>query len=305
MRICSILCISLSLLCIGCGHGSYPDIKVHEEELDLGLKEEADIFFVADTHISLCDERDSALSEKAAARYGMFVSADGVHADDMFAEQMRYVRDASADLLVLGGDIVDSAMYASIDFVKDELSGSGTEYIYGIGNHDFEYGDEYFSDRAYEDYLPRLDEIGGDDEGFRVREYDEYVIMVTDDANNQVTEAAADRLEQLCAGDKPIILFTHVPIEPMEAGSTLWNRSKEVWGAYDDGRSRVLLGQHSCIPNETTSRFIELVMDEDSPIVAVLAGHIHFYDSSELRPGLIQTVTGAGFEGEMIHLHIR
>ncbi len=305
MRICSVVCISLSLLCVGCAPKGHPHIVVHDEEIDLGLDTDMDIVFVADTHISLCDDRDKALSDKALARYEIFKSPDGIHADDIFAEEMDYVKDTSPDLLVLGGDIVDSAMYASIDFVKDKLDDANTEYIYGMGNHDFEYGNEYYSDTAYEEYLPRLQEVSETNNGFQIREYDDCVIMVADDDNNRVTPQATEALSKLCEGDKPVILFTHVPIEPKEQESSLWKRSIEVWGAYDDGRSKVLMGLHSCIPDEATSQFIDLVMNEDNPIAAVLSGHIHFYDSSELRSGLTQTVTGAGFEGELIHLHIR
>ena len=299
------MCISLSLLCMGCGSAGTPHIIVHEEELDLGLSKEADIIFLADTHISLCDDRDPALITKALERYEAFVTSDGIHSDDIFKEEMAYVKGQSPDLLILGGDVIDSAMYASVDFLKDQIGSLKSDYVYGLGNHDFEYGDEYFSDRAYEEYLPRLDGLCGDGSGYQLREYDEYVIFVVNDENNQIAPDALEQMKILCDGNKPVILCTHVPIEPLEQGSELWARSKEIWGSYDDGRSRVLLGANSCIPNDVTSQFLDLVMQDGSPVVLVMSGHIHFYDKSELKPGLAQIVTGAGFEGELIHLHIK
>ena len=306
MRICTLVCISLSLLCVSCGkHKSEDHLKVHEITHSIGLDKPMDIIFIADTHISLCDERDSAVSDKAALRYQSFLSPDGLHSDEMFAEEMDYVKDMSPDLLILGGDIIDSAMYASIEYVDKALKDTGVEYIYGMGNHDFEYGKEYYSDVAYSEYLPRLSAVSGTDNGFQTREYDECVIMVVDDDNNQVTRGALDKLKELSEQDKPVILCTHVPIEPdTEYSKELMDRSIEVWGAYDDGRSRVLLGDHGCIPNDVTRQFIDIVKDPEGPVRLVMSGHVHFHDESSLTEGLTQVITGAGYEGELIHLRL-
>ena len=56
--------------------------------------------------------------EKASQRYEGFRSPQGDGADITFQALMNYVKTDSPDLLVLGGDIIDSAMYASIDFVQ-------------------------------------------------------------------------------------------------------------------------------------------------------------------------------------------
>lgn len=307
MRICTLVCISLSLLCMGCAAGSGSShVRVHEETCELGLDEPMDIIFIADTHISLCDDRDSSVMDKAALRYQSFLSPDGLKADEMFAEEMAYVREHRPDLLILGGDIIDSAMYASIEYVDKSLKDAGVPYIYGMGNHDFEYGDEYYTDRAYTEYLPRLSDVSDTSDGYQVREYDACVIMVTDDDNNQVTQGALDKLKELSEQDKPVILCTHVPIEPdPEYGKELIDKSVEVWGATDDGRSRVLLGDHGCIPNEVTGQFIDIVKDPEGPVVLVMSGHIHFYDKSRLTDRVSQVVTGAGFEGDLIHLTLK
>lgn len=307
MRICTVVCISLSLLFMGCAlNKSHEHVRVHEEELDLGLSKPFDITFIADTHISLCDDRDEALKDKATLRYSAFVSPDGLHADEMFTEEMDLVKEQAPDLLILGGDIVDSAMYASIDLVTDSLKDAGVEYIYGMGNHDFEYGDEYYSKKAYSEYLPRLEQVSSTSEGFQMKEYDEFTVLVVDDDNNQVTEGALDALKRATKLNKPVILCTHVPLEPdPEYSAELIESSIRMWGAYDDGRSRVLLGDHACIPNDITREFIELVKSPESPVSIVLSGHIHFYDKSNLTDSLVQIVTGAGFEGDLIKLHIK
>ena len=292
---------------MGCSAGSGSShLKVCEVTRDIGLDKPMEIVFLADTHISLCDDRDSEVMEKAALRYQSFLSPDGLKADEMFAEEMGYVKELKPDLLILGGDIIDSAMYASIDFVDKSLKDTGVPYIYGMGNHDFEYGDEYYSDRAYSEYLPRLSKVSDTDDGYQVREYDKCVIFVTDDENNQISTGALDKLKELSEQDKPVILCTHVPLEPDEGyADELIDQSIEAWGATDDGRSRVILGDHGCIPNDVTRQFIDIVKDPEGPVVFVMSGHIHFYNESKLNDHISQVVTGAGFEGDIIHLTLK
>lgn len=282
-------------------------LTIREEELALpGLTEEFELIFLADTHVSLCDDRDAELAQKAAARYESFRDAEGAGADESFQALMAYVKEEQPDLLVLGGDIVDSAMWASIDFVEEELKESGVPWMYEMGNHDFEYGQEYFTERAYEEYLPRLQSVSGTRDGCQIQEYEEFVILLVDDRCNQVSEGALEALKSLSGGEsvKPVLLVMHVPVEPL-AGDTLLEETKEVWGPSENDHSRVLLGENSCEPNDTTEEFLELVMDEESPVALVLAGHIHFYHKDVLTGDLVQIVTGAGYQREVVKLKIR
>lgn len=99
--------------------------------------------------------------------------------------------------------------------------------------------------------------------------------------------------------NRSYILVTHVPIEPA-VENTLWEKSNEVWKAADNGHSRVLLGPSSCVPNAVTAEFLDMVMAAESPILLVLSGHIHFYHRDNLTKDLVQVVTGAGFQKEMV-----
>lgn len=278
---------------------------VHEEEVVIsGLDKEFKIMFLADTHISLCDDRDPDLIEKALARYEIFRNENGSGADVSFREMISYIAEEQPDLLILGGDIVDSAMWASIDLVQEQLDELQLPWIYGMGNHDFEYGSEYYTEKAYTEYLPRLSSISGTQNGYQLIEYERFIVLVVDDESNRVSPEAADITENLAKGEKPVILVTHVPIEPL-ADDVLWETSKEFWGASEDGRSRVLLGPNSCYPDESTRRFLDSVLMEDSSVALVLAGHIHFYHRDELNGNLVQVVTGAGFENELVKVTLK
>ncbi len=305
------MCAALTVLSFGCAPKTAEEIAekenivVREEIVEIpGLTEEFEFIFMADNHISLCDERDASVQEKAQARYESFRSKDGAGADESFRMLLDYVKAEKPRLLILGGDVVDSAMWESIEFVKKELTAAEIPWIYEMGNHDFEYGEEYFTETAYSEYLPRLADVSETAQGYQIKEYEEFVVFAVDDSCNQIAEAALNAFKGVIEKGKPIILITHVPIEPVGdikvEENTLWEESNVVWGAAENGNSRVLLGENSCIPNETTAEFLSLVTDEESPVELVLAGHIHFYHRDYLSQDLVQVVTGAGFEKELV-----
>ena len=276
------------------------ELVVHEHELAVeGLESEFELFFMADTHISLCDDRDPEVMEKAASRYEMFRSKGGIGAEESFEDMLEYISDEEPDLLVMGGDIVDSAMWASIEHVAETLEEQDYPWIYEMGNHDFEYGMEYFSEKCYSEYLPRLEQISKTHEGWQQMEYEDFIVFAVDDQNNQVSEEALKAFEEIYDSGKSIVLISHVPIEPLEDNG-LWEKSNEVWGATQDGRSRVLLGSRSCLPNETTGRFLDLVRAEESPVELILSGHVNFYHEGNLTEDTMQIVTGPGFEREIV-----
>lgn len=275
---------------------------VREESIPgISVSKPYKIIFLSDTHISLCDERDSMLSEKAAARYDSARSKDGTGADVTFRAMMDYVKKEKPDLLILGGDIIDSAMFASLDFVKKELDSTGIPYLFTMGNHDFEYGDEYFTQTAYSVYLPRLNALRDTSLDYQILEGPDFTVFAVDDKGSQISAEALDAFRSLKASGKPVLLVTHVPIEPIES-KDLCMLTKQVWGEDANGNSKVLMGYGACIPNETTTDFINEVCADDSPVFLVLAGHIHFYHKDSLGPQTTQITAGAGYEGEMIHI---
>ena len=276
------------------------DIVVQEHEIPIaGLEEKFELFFMADSHISLWDDRDAEIAQKAASRYEMFRSESGIGAEESFQDMVEYISDEDPDLLVMGGDILDSAMWASLEHITEILEKQDFPWIYEMGNHDYEYGTEYFSEKCYNEYLPRFQQISDTSEGWQQIEYEDFIVFAVDDQNNQVSEAALKALENIYDCGKTILLISHIPIEPLEENG-LWEKSIEVWGASGEGRSRVLLGSRSCVPNKTTGKFLELVYAEQSPIKLILSGHVHFYHDGALTKNTRQIVTGACFNREMV-----
>lgn len=300
-----LLFILLTLLFIARIDSQQGSIHAQETEIAVtGLKHDYNLFLIADTHISLCDSRDLSLMEKAEARRQAFQQESGKIATKAFQNLITQAGEEQADLTIFAGDIIDSAMYASIDFVKKQLDRLSMPYFFILGNHDFEYGKEYFSKKAYKKYFPRLSVLTGTDRQYVIKEYDDLVIAGINDKNNQFSKSAVKALLPYMRGKKPVILVLHVPLQPQFSDSKLEKQANDVWGLSKKGKCRVLLGESACKPNKDTKKLLDAVFAEDSPVAAVFAGHIHFYNQSMLDEKETQIVSGAGYYGDAVRIHL-
>lgn len=281
------------------------NIIIKEETIDLeGYDGKFTIFFLADSHISLWDERDpEEVAQKAKNRYESFRSLEGNGSDSVFSSMMGIVKEQDADLLILGGDILDSSMEASVEFLEKKLETLGIPYIYTLGNHDFEYGTQYYTPIAFTEYLPRLQKVSKSKNGCQIAEYDEFYILAIDDMNNRVSEEALASLKKLTQQEKPIILVSHVPFQP-QGTDELLKKSIEVWGE-NNGNSRVLIGQNGVLPDETTKEFLNLLYSDSSNVKLILSGHIHFYHRDFLTENTLQVVTGPAYQNEILKITIQ
>ena len=53
------------------------------------------------------------------------------------------------------------------------------------------------------------------------------------------------------------------------------------------------------VPNATTAEFMELILAEDSPVKAVLAGHLHFKYTIKLNENITEYVLDKAFSGNI------
>lgn len=281
------------------------EVHVYDDKIDIdGLEDEFTIYFIADSHISLCDDRDPDLKDYAKDRYEYFIR-DSKGSEKNFSILMEQVRKDNPDLVIFGGDIVDSISYASVDYVRkelDKLDKQGIPYAFCIGNHDFSYYPEYYSEKAYEEYMPRLSAFFDDyDTGYRILKYDAFNILIADDFNYRFSDDIIDAVEELQAENKETIVVQHVPYAVLYNDSDLIERAKAVWGETEDGRSKVLLGNVAVPPNEDSVPLVSYCFN-DAKVRLVLAGHVHFYSKDRLNENTLQVITKPGYERGAVKL---
>lgn len=278
------------------------EANIIEEYLVIeGLEKEYSLLFLTDTHMVLTSEADSdRVIANANERGPAFMDAQGVSSVEQFPYWMEYANAKGVDAVLFGGDIIDYPSATNIDYLNENLAKLEMPYLYTMGNHDWTYPWEYMTETAIDEYRPLLTPFIKGDDTIQVLEMEDFIVVSIDNSyDNQVPPEIMDTYLELLEGDKPVIVMAHVPF----LTQSVLTKAKQVWS------SPVIIGGGNyggINPSEASEQFIKETTAEDSPVIAVLAGHVHFYDKDYIDGDkkVVQIVGDAGFERSAILLHI-
>lgn len=275
------------------------DMHVGEEIIEVsGVEGEYTFLFLTDTHMVVPDEQDSDKVEKySELRFDEFQNEEDIASAEQFEQWMTYANEQGVDALLLGGDIIDYPSAANVEHLEENLKKLQAPYLYALGNHDWTFPWEYMTQYGEETYLPMLEPYMQSDSSFHELEFDDLIIVAVDNSANQVDPEAMEEYRNILKKGKPVILMLHVPL----LTQSVLTKAKETWS------SSVVLGGGNyggIYPDEVSSEFIELTTAADSPVAAVLAGHVHFYDKDQINDNIVQIVGDGGYKGEALLIRI-
>lgn len=263
-------------------------IQLHEFFIPVkGVKKKV-IYHFSDSHLteydSLSDEaeRDKAIKSTAAwenVRKGFCdVSGEGygeLHRQTATEHLNNLLSTASdGDALIIAGDTLDYINGANIRIADAALNAYEKPYIAVCGNH--ENADE----------IPCGHAVSGMKNEIQLIELDDMVIVGIDDSKRKISRNIISTVTELINGEKPILLAMHIPIMTEGNYERLMNS-----GVYFQ------LNYEGC--PEENNEFIELIKQNASRFIAILAGHLHYPNVSEVASGLMQYVTGQGITGNI------
>uniref|UniRef100_UPI0040563567 metallophosphoesterase family protein n=1 Tax=Acetatifactor sp. TaxID=1872090 RepID=UPI0040563567 len=304
MRIVFVGCIGIMLaayLLCACGETKWEPQIMEEEIVIHGLKGEYEVLFLTDTHMIVKGEGDSQqIQDNALSRYETFRNNAGVPSAEQFGFWMEYANTEELDGVLLGGDIIDYPSEANLMHMKTNLETLQMPYLYTMGNHDWTYPWEYMTDYGRETYIPMVKESLGGNSSVTTLDLGEVIVVAVDNSTNQVSEQALEACKEALTEGKPTIVLLHVPL----LTQSVLTRAREVWG-----ENGVVLGGGNyggIYPDECSQQFMNLITAEDSPVAAVLAGHVHFYDKDYIdgEKRVLQIVGDGGFRGSAVRLRI-
>ncbi len=243
---------------------------------------------------------EAQLAELSRERYPQFVDEKGRHSRENFEDWIEYANESEADGVLLGGDIIDSPSKEHMNFLKESLKTLRMPYVYTLGNHDWTTPWDYMSANDRQSYLPGFLAFMQDDTAIHSHDFGEFIVVAVDNSTGQVDGEAIEPYQKILEQDKPVIVLVHVPF----LTQSVLTKAKQVWN------SGVVIGGGNyggLYPNENSKKFMELTTAKDSPVVAVLAGHVHFYDKDYIdgEKDVLQIVGDAGFHDSAISLTIK
>ena len=128
------------------------------------------------------------------------------------------------------------------------------------------------------------------EEQFQMVEEEEYILCAVDDSEGSITQDTLEKMQQIAATGKEILLFLKTPIyqENIEAES----RGE-------------LLGENSATTDAATEAFIDLVKDENSHIAAVFSMGVGDYNKHMLNDKIWQCICGTPENNQGTVIRIR
>lgn len=281
------------------------DIKqklcLHEDQININLQlpKEHKIVTVNDMHIISMDEsveeeyKDTVLSR----RDSLFLNEGTIPSNITWNGMASILDSYDAEGIVFIGDMIDYNAQSNLTILQQGLDQIRTPYIYLRADHDL--GIWYTDGKRLEsDAIEASSQVAHWEEVY-VNDYSDFYLVGWNNSTSQLTESGLKTMQDIFAKakkeGKPIILATHVPINSL-IDDSLKRAAQET-----DSQGRAKLWGEGCLyqPNETTGTFLQMVVAEDSPVKAVLAGHLHFKYTVKLNENITEYVLDKGFGGNV------
>ncbi len=327
-----------------------------------GMKGSKTLVYLSDLHVIADTSQVAAADlENVELRMNHWSAYDGMTAADAWTLWVDYLSAVTPEGVLLGADMVDFASKANVESFKKGLERLDVPWLYVRADHDLapSYLDGVFETeswgyqreiKGYQDtFVENAEEgagasriclVDGDFADVMTMEFADFIVAGWNNSTAQMTEAGLAKMREVFAQGKPVILLTHVPIQPLvEAAVTAtdatsqasvtaetatdatsqtnvtaetatdasdqantiastislttasreaWNGNVLLWGRAGTGTFYV--------PNETTAAFLEMIYDDDTPVVEILCGHLHFSWDGQVSPKVHEHVFGPAME---------
>lgn len=275
-------------------------LSISEETITIdGLNKDYEFLFLADNHVLLYEtENIDKWGCSTQDRINLFTNSAGVTSADALPVWIELANQMDVDGVLFGGDVIDYLTENNVNYCKNEIDKLNMPYIYTMGNHDsYDVFDWYGGGmRETNSLLDGFFLEGSRD--FQVLDFKDFYIVSVNNGIKSITGDVLNRFKYICSEEKPIILMCHKPFTTYET-EELTQDTIAAWGG------SILMGPASELEdNSAALEFYNLVLDEDSPVVAVLAGHIHMYHKDMLNDNIVQLVSDTSSNGSGILLRI-
>lgn len=260
--------------------------------------------YVADTHVIIKSRDELGGWGNTDKRIDDFRNNKGKSSAEQFPYWIELANKTNVNALLMGGDIIDYLSIENVNYVKSNLNDLKCPYLYTMGNHD--------------SYIPwnnvgfvnnnknLLSLFRNGDIEVQTLDCGEFNIVSVNDAVNdneaglpKISPKALGEFKEVYKTGKPIILIMHIPLCTKNT-DMLKKDTIKAWGKY------LLLGEDGSYDlDDNTKEFINMVTDNNSPIVGILAGHLHFYHKDLLNNKVFQLITGLSAIGNGIMITVQ
>ena len=266
-----------------------------------GLKDTYKLVFISDLHIIAEEDTsaseapgsryiDPAAQETVDSRYEAF-EAGGLSSAAYWPELVSGLNSLEADAVLLGGDMVDFCTPNALRVLSEGIGMISAPVMYVRADHDT---GTWYSEGSVtaEDVKQWQDEVADNSDVLLIQLPELWIIGY----NNSTSQISADALywvqyylSECRDRGIPAIFLTHVPFQP-ETDLGLAGACRQS----PDGRNLFWGPDGYHYPDSNTADLIDLLYADDSPVAAVLAGHLHFGYEGPLADNAVHTMQYIG-----------
>ena len=263
-------------------------VLLHEYKIPAkGIKKKT-IYHFSDVHLTEYDALSSE-NEKAKAK-GETLYWENMRCE--FAEKYNepYIKEnetsththlenilsaaEDGDALIITGDLCDYINGANLRTVQHKLSNFKKPFMYVLGNH--ENKDEIPDNLCYSKIKNPVEML----------DLGDLLIIGFDNSARRITPQQNAELKKALNTGKPLLIAMHVPIMTEDNRELLLECGEYFRLNHKDATPEVF-------------EFIDIIKQNKEQIVAVLAGHLHFRNNTEIAKGVTQYVSSQGALGNI------
>lgn len=283
------------------------DFKTEEVTLALeGLAKEYTIAWVSDLHLMSDHEAGKELGDVHAEyleaiekRYEELpVTPEGVPADKLWPEIVKYLNYHEFDGIIFGGDMMDYCSNSNIAMIKEGLDSLHVPYMYVRADHDYGayYGGVFFTEKEARELHQTID---GDQISQKFWDMGDFIVLGIDNSTKDMPDYYLNMVEEVYSRGKPVIMATHVPYESM-TDTSLAELSMKVRNTiyyWSDVSERYKA-------NVVTKKYLDMIYSEDTVVKQVLGGHLHASWDGMISETVSQHIFAPAYTGTIGILHI-
>lgn len=270
--------------------------KVKECSIEIpGVEKTYHFLYLSDMHILVMSDEVAANDRGTVQRRMQELGHDGHSSTEIFGQIISNANQAGLDGVLLGGDIIDFLSIANLEWLNDNLERLEAPSMLVTADHDLTC---WWTDYSEEEQKELREQLPY--EPLQVMDYHEFLIVGISNTTSPIQEEVVKQLKDIFALGKPVIIVQHVPIASI-VDNELKEKSREAWNG------KALLWGEDCSyeVDGTTQEYLNMINDPESPVVAVLTGHLHFEYEGRINDKVKQYLFSPAYTGEVAYVTVK
>ena len=254
-----------------------------------GLKSRYRFLHITDSHLLLYDEKTQTpeRNDYYAPRVEMFMHRGRTtteYFEALWAYALAHQEEGDPqklDGVLLTGDIIDFPSPENLAFLRSQLAKLSIPYVYVMGNHDWSYFDDYHTPYSMVAERPLLNEFSAGNVHVHKVKIGELTFVAVDDTLDMYEEGVEQALSEALKGEAHVLLMQHIPLYI----PSLHEDTVKKW------KSDLNLGGGDVDRSDNWRNVKNTILAENSPVRALITGHLHFWHEDSLEGKIPQFVT--------------